>query len=167
VTIWYDVHKHQINTQISAHLEKKWNWINLRILLSPECNSDKWPISHNSTRNFFLKMEQYITEHLAVHRLVLCIIWWHFITTAETYRCVVGLLGGSPVEDVGGSNCCELLFTYGVRGCTGNAGVCGRGLIDCGGLPVSSLIDVVRHDEKLSSLNWSYKKILLFQKQHL
>jgi hypothetical protein len=62
------------------------------------------------------------------------------------------------VEDVGGSNCCELLLTYGVRGCTGNAGVCGRGLLDRGGLPVSSLIEAVRHDEKLSSLNCSNEK---------
>jgi len=85
-----------------------------------------------------------------VHELVSCA---HLITNNKTYRCVVGLLGGSPVEDVGGSNCCELLFTYGVRGCTGNAGVCGRGLLDRGGLPISSLTEVVRHDEKLSSLN--------------
>jgi hypothetical protein len=61
------------------------------------------------------------------------------------------------VDDDGGSNCCELLFTYGVRGCTGNAGVCGRGLLDRGGLPVSSLTEVVRHDETLSSLNYQIR----------
>lgn len=60
----------------------------------------------------------------------------------------MGLFGGRPT--VGESNWFELLLTYGVLGCTGKAGVCGRGLPECGGLlpaASTSLTEAVRHEE--------------------
>lgn len=65
----------------------------------------------------------------------------------STYRWVVGLLGGN--RSAGKSNCTVGVeaFVYGVRACTGKAGVCGLGDVLYGGLvDPTSFTDCERQD---------------------
>jgi hypothetical protein len=92
----------------------------------------------NTEQSFFLTRVHFHNERSISDRLVKALL--------KTHRWVVGLLGGSRSE--GRSNCTVGVdgLVYGVRTCTGKAGVWGLGDELCEGLVSASFVEWDRQE---------------------